>query len=530
MGDSYPQLKSQQELIIKVIHEEEHSFLRTLEKGIGLLDDIVKKVQKGNQKIISGKIVFELYDTYGFPPDLTQLIVKEHKLDIDTPGFNEEMLKQKNRSREDAAKEAGDWTVLNTSQESLFVGYDHLNTEVKINRFRKVSLKGKEFYQVVLNKTPFYAESGGQVGDKGYIENGKERIDIIDTLKDNELTIHLITKLPQDTTAIFQAVVNSGERINTAANHSATHLLHNALRSVLGKHVEQKGSLVHPDYLRFDFSHFQKLSSEEILTIEKMVNDKIRENIPLDDRRKVPIDEARSMGAMALFGEKYGNEVRVIRFNDSIELCGGTHVSATGQIGFFKIIKEGAIAAGIRRIEAITGEKCQDFILNMNNTIQSLQHFFPGGKELIDSVEGLISANAELNKTLEKFQSEKLNSLKDELVAKIETQGEIKFLGDLVQVAKAEDLKDLAFKLKNSAEKFIILGAAIDGKAHLCIYLSDNLVKDKQLNAAQLIRDFAKDIRGGGGGQAFLATAGGSYPEGLQTAINKAREFVAGLG
>lgn len=531
MGESYPEIVSQENLIVKVIHEEEHSFLRTLEKGIGLLDEIVKKTVEAKQKTISGKTVFELYDTYGFPPDLTQLIVKEHNLEIDTPGFDKEMLKQKSRSREDAVKEAGDWTVLHSSQEHEFVGYDQLSAEIKINRYRKVKLKGNVFFQLIFDKTPFYAESGGQVGDKGYIESNNERVEIIDTIKENDLTIHLSKKLPSVPDITFNAVVNSGQRISTAANHSATHLLHYALRAVLGPHVEQKGSLVHPDHLRFDFAHFQKLSAEEIVAIENMVNNKIRENIRLDDLRRVPIEEARSMGAMALFGEKYGNEVRVIRFNDSIELCGGTHVSATGQIGFFKIIKEGAIAAGIRRIEAITGEKCQEYILKMNQTIQSLQQLFPGGKEITTSVEGLISANADLSKKLEKIEAEKLNSLKNELTNKIETLGAIKFLGEVVQVTKADDLKELSFKLKNSAEDlFIILGAEIDAKAHLCIHLSDSLVKEKQLNAAQLIRDFAKEIRGGGGGQAFLASAGGSYPEGLQTAIDKAREWVMNNG
>ncbi len=526
MGESYPELKSQEELISKVIREEEQSFLRTLEKGIRLLEDIIKKTLDNNQDFISGKTVFELYDTYGFPPDLTQLMVKEHKLNIDTPGFNEEMFKQKSRSREDAVKEAGDWTTLNPSQDNEFIGYDQLSAKIRINKYRKVSLKGKELFQMVFDQTPFYAESGGQVGDKGYIGNREERIEIIDTLKENELTIHLSKKLPIDPTAQFEAVVNSGQRINTAANHTATHLLHQALRSVLGTHVEQKGSLVHPDYLRFDFAHYQKLSGEDILRIEEIVNSRIRENIPLEDRRNVPISEARSMGAMALFGEKYGDDVRVIRFNDSIELCGGTHVSATGQIGFFKIVKESAIAAGIRRIEAISGEKCQEYILTMDRTLQSLMELFPGGKDVVQSVENLILSHAELSKKLEKTVSEKLNTLKNELVGKIESFGETHFLGQIVEVEKAEDIKDLSFRLKNAEEDlFIILGSDIEGKAHLTIQISDRLVKARQLNAGSLIRQLAKEINGGGGGQPFFATAGGSSPEGLQNAIDKAREL-----
>jgi len=527
MGGSFPELKSQQSLIEKVIQEEEISFLRTLETGIRLLDQLSEKAVSNKQKKISGKDVFTLYDTYGFPIDLTQLILREKNLLADTEGFEKEMEEQKSRSRNDAVKETSDWTVLLNGQDNLFVGYDSLEADVNILRYRKLKVKGKELYQLVFDKTPFYAESGGQVGDTGYITDGEEKISIVDTVKENNLVIHISSKLPTKPDKTFKAVINGGERINTAANHSATHLLHFALRKILGTHVEQKGSLVNPEYLRFDFSHFQKVSDEEIRAVEILINKMIRGNIPLDESRNVPAKEALKMGAMALFGEKYGDSVRVIKFDESVELCGGTHARSTGEIGFFKITKESAIAAGIRRIEGITGIKAQEYIFDQVDQLRKISEITGTTGELIPAIEKLVAENQNLTKQIESISLEKLSSLRTELIGKIETIGDIRYLSCMVQVDKAGLLRDLAFQVKGDMENlFLVLGTEIDGKANLAVMISNKLVETKGLNASNIIREISKEIEGGGGGQAFFATAGGKKPEGLKKALERVREFL----
>ena len=527
MGESFPELLSQQSLIEKVIQEEELSFLRTLETGIRLLDQLAEKATSNKKIIVSGKDAFTLYDTYGFPIDLTQLILKEKNLQVDIVGFEKEMDAQKSRSRTDAVKETGDWTNIADGNENVFVGYDRFESEIKIIRYRQIKLKGKELFQLVFDTTPFYAESGGQVGDTGYITDGNEKIHIVDTIKENNLVIHLSNQLPANPGNAFKAVINGGARLSTASNHSATHLTHYALRKVLGTHVEQKGSLVCPDYFRFDFSHFQKLSDEEIRTIEVMVNNMIRENIPLDEQRNVPVKEALSMGAMALFGEKYGESVRVIRFDESVELCGGTHVKSTGEIGFFKIIKESAIASGIRRIEGISGIKAQEYIFDQIDQLRKIAEITGTTGDLIPSVEKLVNENENLNKQLESISLEKLSSLRAELSGKIEEIGDIRFLSAMVKVDKAGLLRDLAFQIKGDMENlFLVLGAEIDGKANLAVMISNKLVDTKGLNASSIIREISKDIQGGGGGQPFFATAGGKSPSGLQKALEKAKGFI----
>jgi alanyl-tRNA synthetase len=528
MGDSYPELKSQQSLIEKVIQEEELSFLRTLETGIRLLDSLTEKAKAKNQTTIKGIDIFILYDTYGFPLDLTQLILREKNLIADTDGFENEMKAQKSRSRNDAVKETSDWTVLDTGQENVFVGYDHPETEIKILRYRQIKVKGQDLYQMVFNKTPFYAESGGQVGDSGYITDGTTEIAVLDTIKENNLVIHLSNELPSDPKSSFKAIINNRLRHSTESNHSATHLLHFAIRKILGTHVEQKGSLVNPDYLRFDFSHFQKVSDEEIRAIEILVNQLVRQDIPLNEIRDVPVKQALNMGAMALFGEKYGDSVRVIRFDESVELCGGTHVKSTGEIGFFKITKESAIAAGIRRIEAITGIKSQEFVFDKIDQLKKLLEITGSTGELIPAVEKLISENQKLTKQLDSYSLEKLSSIKTELLGKIQDIGDIRFLACMVSIDKANLLRDLAFQVKGDMDNlFLVLGCEIDGKANLAVMISNKLVETKGLNASNIIREISKEIQGGGGGQPFFATAGGKNPAGLQKAIDRAREFIS---
>ncbi len=530
MGDSYPELKSQQELIEKVIKEEEQAFLRTLDKGISMLEDLAVNAKSAGMNSISGKDAFVLYDTYGFPYDLTRLILHEKDMNVSEDEFNTEMKKQKSRSRKDAEQETEDWIELNPEKDSKFVGYDTLETTVKILKYRKIKIKNKELIQLVFDHTPFYPESGGQVGDKGYIDNGSDKVHILNTTKENELIVHIAEKLPAKPYTEFRAVVSSGLRVNTANNHTATHLLHYALRKVLGDHVEQKGSLVHPDYLRFDFSHFQKPDEKEIREIEKIVNQKIRDNIKLEEKRDLSMNEAANMGAIALFGEKYGEKVRVIRFGDSIELCGGTHVRATGQIGFFKITKETAIAAGIRRIEAITGEKFQQFFFDQTDTMKEIGELVPKSKNLKDSVKKILDENASIHKKLEELEKEKMKDVKNDLKKSIIKTGDINFIGEKINITNAADLRDLSFQLKGEAENlFLILGAEINGKANLSVLISDSLIEKKKLNAAELIKDFAKEIMGGGGGQPFFATAGGKNPQGIEKAIQKAKNFVENL-
>jgi len=527
MGDAFNELIKQKEIIKKVIYEEEVSFLRTLEKGIKLLDKVIKTEKDNNQKVVEGAAVFLLYDTFGFPYDLTELILKEHGLEINKSGFDEAMKLQKMMSKDAAVEDKDDWVIISEDDVEEFIGYDRTEADVKITRYRKVNIKGKDFYHLVFNFTPFYAESGGQVGDKGYIEAGTDKTEIIDTQKEHNVIIHIAKKLPVDTNAVFKAFVSSKQRKLTMANHSATHLMHKVLRDILGNHVEQKGSLVNSKHLRFDFSHFQKMTKEEILQVEKTVNDKIRRNILLDEKRAIPMADAKEMGATALFGEKYGDLVRVIKFDDSIELCGGTHVAATGEIGFFKIVSESAIAASIRRIEAITSVEAEKFIYNKIQLIEDIHSYFKTSKDLKISIEKTLEENKLLKKQVEEFEREKVKILKQRLKQNVKDINGINVIAEKVEVNNAGQIKDMAFQLKGEIENlFFITAANINGKVNLTIIISDNLVKDRGLNAGQIIREIAKEVKGGGGGQAGFASAGGSDASGIENALKKAVEFV----
>jgi alanyl-tRNA synthetase len=527
MGDAFPELVSQQVLIEKVIKEEEESFLRTLSTGIRLLDDIIAKAKRAGRKDIEGKDAFVLYDTFGFPLDLTELIARENDLSVDEKGFAIEMEAQKNRSRNAAAQETDDWVEIRKIEQTEFLGYDKLEAEIKIARYRKVKQAKKSFYQLVFDQTPFYGESGGQVGDTGYIEFDGEKTNIFDTQKENNLIVHLTEKLPASPEETFNAVVNLQKRKSTANNHTATHLLHAALRQVLGTHVEQKGSLVNSDHLRFDFSHFQKMTDEEIDQVEKIVNEKIRENAALEENRAMPIDEAKNLGAMMLFGEKYGDKVRVVKFGESVELCGGTHVNATGQIGLFKIVSESAIAAGVRRIEAITAAHAEKFVNDQINTLKSIQDTIKGSKDILGSVLSLIKENSELSKQIEVFNRERLKIVKSNLKSRILQEHGVNIISAQIDVDNAGMIKDLAFQLKGEVENlYLVLGAEIDGKPNLTIMISENIVADKGLNASQIVREAGREIQGGGGGQPFYATAGGKDASGLQSAIEKALSFL----
>lgn len=518
MGSAYPELTAQQSLIEKVIKEEEESFLRTLETGIRLLDKLMSDVKASKSTTLSGKDVFTLYDTYGFPVDLTELILRENGLEADIEGFNAAMQQQKERARNAAAVETGDWVILK-DQESTFVGYDFTTCEAEILKYRQVSQKGKTYYQLVLDKTPFYAQMGGQVGDSGYIEADGIRLAIETVNKENNLSVHISSKLPADPTAVFTAVVDVENRKATSRNHSATHLLHEALRDVLGTHVEQKGSLVCPENLRFDFAHFQKVSPEEIREVEKRVNAAIRSNMPLDEHRNTPIAEARAMGAMALFGEKYGEEVRVIRFGTSAELCGGTHVGATGEIGSFRIVSESSIAAGIRRIEAITGSAADEQYFSMQDELKAIRSYFNNTPNVATAIEKLVAENQEVQKKLEALTAEKTLQLKANLQKDALDVNGVKlivFEGE----ASPETVKNMAFQLRSEQPTGLafIAGSVEEGKPLLTVTFSDDLTA-KGLNAGQLVREVAKAIQGGGGGQAHFATAGGKNPAGLKDAV-----------
>lgn len=527
MGKHFPELIKQRDLIEKVVKEEENSFLRTLANGIKLLDQIIEKTKADDFKVVQGKVAFELYDTYGFPLDLTELILKENDLVVNRREFNEAMEAQKNRSRSATAMETGDWIEILKDDVEEFVGYDYITTDVKITRYRKMNIKGKDLFQLVFNITPFYGESGGQVGDTGYIEANGEKISITDTKKETGLIIHIADELPSDPTLTFKAVVNAGERQLIANNHTATHLLHAALREVLGDHVEQKGSLVNTDHLRFDFAHFQKLTEEEIAKVEEIVNLKIRENATCEIRNGIPMQEAVDLGAMALFGEKYGDLVRVVKLNKSVELCGGTHVKATGQIGLFKFTSEGAISAGVRRIEAITADKAEKYINDKLNTLKEIERTFKSNQNLLKNIEALISENSEMKKGLEAFQKNQLKLVKNTLKSEIsETKG-VNFISKKMNVKSAGDIKDIAFSLKAEVDNLVfIAGADLGGKANLTIMFSDNLVKEYGLNAGVIVREAAKEIKGGGGGQAFFASAGGKDPKGIDAAISTAKKMI----
>jgi alanyl-tRNA synthetase len=527
MGDAFPELVSQQTLIEKVIHEEEDSFLRTLETGIRLLDDLVAKAKTAKKTEISGENIFTLYDTFGFPFDLTSLILREKGMSVDETGFNTEMEKQKERSRNAAAQETDDWVELKKIEQVEFVGYDQLEAEVQISRYRKVTQKNKEFYHLVFDKTPFYGESGGQVGDSGYIIADGHRTKILDTQKENNLTIHIVAKLPENPAATFVAVVDAGSRGQTMNNHTATHLLDHALREVLGTHVEQKGSLVNSEYLRFDFAHFQKVSREELDQIQARVNQLIRENHAREENRAVSFDDAKAMGAIALFGEKYGDFVRVIKFGESVELCGGTHVPATGQIGQFIITSESAISAGVRRIEAITGQRAEEFVKKHLDELAEVKVVLNNTQNLKKSVEDLVAQNSRLQKQIEEFERKAASGIKEELKNKVQNINGVNVIAEVIHLDSAQAVKDLAFQLKGEVDNlFLALGSAIGGKPSITVMISDNLVAEKGLNAGTIIREAAKEMQGGGGGQAFYATAGGKDLNGLATAVAKAKAFV----
>jgi len=524
MGRQFPELEAQKGLIEKVIQEEEISFLRTLETGIVKFNDFASKNPSGS--VVPGAFAFELFDTFGFPIDLTQLIAREQGLTVDMDGFAENLRQQKERSRSAASVEASDWIEVMEDDQQDFVGYDFLDANVKIARYREVQTKGKKQYQLIFNLTPFYAESGGQVGDTGFITAGDDRIEILDTRKEHGVTVHFADKLPNDLEATFKAEVNGGKRISTMRNHTATHLLHAALRSVLGTHVEQKGSLVNEKYLRFDFSHFAKVTEEELAKIERIVNDKILENINRDIK-VLPIEEAKKLGAMALFGEKYGDVVRVITFDPaySVELCGGTHVPATGNIGLFRISSEGAVAAGIRRIEAITGEAVENQIRMESELIQQVKDLLKSPNDPIKGLQQLIEDKNLLEKKLEQFNREKAGSIRKSLEASIESTGNLKRIIQEIDLDVPELVKNIAFDLKaQHPELLIVLGHFSAGKPMLTVALGEQAL-EAGLNAGNIVRDLAKEIQGGGGGQNFYATAGGSKPEGMKSALDKARSL-----
>ena len=527
MGDAYPELIKGKDLIQRVIKEEEESFLRTLETGIRLLE---KKIEElGSNKTLSGDDAFVLYDTYGFPLDLTALILSEHGCGLDEEGFNVAMEAQRARARNAAALDTEDWVILREG-ETTFLGYDYTECDTEILRYRKVKQKNKEYYQVVLSSTPFYAEMGGQVGDSGYLTDGTTKYEVFDTKRENNLPVHLMTKLPEDASCELTAVINVEKRHAAEANHTATHLLHEALREILGTHVEQKGSFVSPDVLRFDFSHFSKVEPSDLRKVEQLVNERIRENFPREEFRNVPIAEAQSMGAMALFGEKYGEEVRVLKYGTSIELCGGTHVSATGRIGFFRIISESSVAAGVRRIEAVTGAGAEKMLYQVEDLLKEVKELFNNNPQIITAIKKTIEENAELAQQVQAALKEKVASVKQHLLSQREELGGVRIF-KVQQNVSAELIKDLAFQIAGElTESFIFIGATDEGgKPNLTLMLSRDLVESKGWNASNILRSAAKHIQGGGGGQPHFATAGGKRVEGLDEAVQQILNETVGV-
>ncbi len=525
MGATFPEMTSQQTLIENVIREEEQSFLRTLDQGLVLLENLM---QNSESKTISGEKAFELYDTFGFPIDLTGLILRENGYQLDEKGFEAELKKQKDRSRAATQVSAGDWTEIKAVKEEAFIGYDELESSAYISRYRKVDSKKKgEMYQLVLDQTPFYPEGGGQVGDKGVLMTADgEAIKVMDTKKENNLIIHFTKKLPVNPEAEIKAIVNNRERANTAGNHTATHLLHQALRSILGTHVEQKGSMVNGNYLRFDFSHFSKLTPEEIEKVENFVNARIRENLRLEEQRNTSYESALEQGAIALFGEKYGDSVRAIKFGDSMELCGGTHVSNTSDIWYFKITGEAAVASGIRRIEAITGEAAMQYFQEQASTLTEIKNGLKNSNDPVKAIQNLQEENNELKKQVESLLRDKAKALKTELRSKIENINGVNFLSKKVDL-DANGIKDLAYQLGEEFDDlYILFGTEQNGKALLSCYISKGLVEKSDLNAGQIVRELGKYIQGGGGGQAFFATAGGKKPEGIDEALQHAKDYL----
>jgi len=527
MGEAYPELVAQKELIYKVMREEEESFLRTLETGISLLDKIITENKTNNKTEVSGRVAFVLYDTFGFPLDLTELILKENEMSVNKAEFETEMEAQKERARNATSIQTDDWVVLRSDDKEEFVGYDYQSVEVDIVKYRKVTAKNQELFQLVFNVTPFYGESGGQVGDTGWIESDEEKIKIIDTKKENNLIVHLAKSIPANPTAKFKAIINAENRQQIACNHSATHLLHQALRHVLGKHVEQKGSMVHSEYLRFDFSHFQKVSPEEIIEVEKMVNRLIRQNLPLHENREVPVSKAQEMGAMALFGEKYGDVVRTIQFGTSLELCGGTHVKATGEIGMFKIISESSTSAGVRRIEAVTAEKSEQFFYNQTALLKEIQTMLKNPANLQKSMQTMFEENAAMSKELDQMRQSMMSIEKHNMNSKAVEINDIRIVSGMVKPILQDVLKDFAYQLRGEQTNFIgILGANVKGNPQIAVIISDELIASKQLNAVEVIRHISKEIQGGGGGQPFFATAGGKNLAGLDKALQQGLDFV----
>lgn len=524
MGEAFPELVKQQQLIENVIKEEELSFLRTLEQGLVMLENIVTQ---SKDKEISGVKAFELYDTFGFPIDLTALILKEKGYSLNIAEFEAELKKQKERSRAATQVSSGDWEEINEVDEDAFVGYDQLETQVKIAKYRKVETKKQgTLYQIVFTKTPFYPEGGGQVGDKGYLTSGEEKISIIDTKKESNQIIHFAKKLPQNISGSFTAVVDASARTKTAANHTATHLLHQALRHILGTHVEQKGSMVQPNYMRFDFSHFSKLSSEEIEKVEQFVNDRIQEGLQLEEQRNIAYQHALDQGAIALFGEKYGDSVRAIRFGESMELCGGTHVKNTADIWYFKITGESAVASGIRRIEAITGDAVKEYFTKQTELLEEVQSLLKNAKDPVKAISGLQDENADLKKQVEALLKDKTKNLKSEIKNEIQEINGIQFLAKKVDL-DAGGIKDLAFQLGGEIDDlFLLFGTEQKGKALLSCYISKELVETKDLNAGTIVRELGKYIQGGGGGQPFFATAGGKNPAGIPEALKEAKKYI----
>lgn len=524
MGEAYPELEREKKLITNVIREEEKAFLKTLEQGLVLLDNLIASA---TSKEISGAKVFELYDTFGFPIDLTALILRERGYTLNEKEFEKELQNQKNRSRAATKVETDDWQILQEGTDAQFIGYDTLEAAVQITRYRKVeSKKDGVMYQLVLNQTPFYPEGGGQVGDQGILQSGNEVIQVLNTRKENNLIVHFTKKIPSDLKLPLRAVVNSDARYRTASNHSATHLLHQALRHVLGTHVAQKGSLVHPDYLRFDFSHFAKLTDEELKAVQDFVNARISENISLEENRNMPYQQAIEEGAIALFGEKYDSNVRVIRFGDSMELCGGTHVVRTSDIWFFIIVSESAVASGIRRIEAITGDAAKEYLNQRSQEYETIRKVLNNSKEPLKAIETLQEENKQLQKEINQLFKEKIKSLKSNLKDEIKEIDGINFLSKQIEL-DAAGMKDLAFELSGEVDNlFLVMGAEVDGKALLTCYISKELVSERNLNAGSIIRELGKHIQGGGGGQAFFATAGGKNPKGIPEALKRAKDFI----
>ena len=540
LKDVFPELHKQVDYVQRVVQEEEQSFLRTLENGIKRIEEVFKPgfrehaektygLKGIREKWIPGVVAFELLDTFGFPLDLTSLIARERGFTVDEEGFAAEMQKQKTRSKADAAKETGDWIAVGDDVKTEFLGYEYLSSPARIVKYRKVKQKGRELFQLVLDRTPFYAESGGQVGDTGAFVSGDERIVVIDTRKENDLIVHFTEKLPSRIDATFQVEVDAKRRRQTMNNHSATHLVHAALRQVLGKHVEQKGSLVNEKILRFDFSHFAAMTDQEISKVEMIVNEKVRENIALNEQRNVPIEKAKGMGAMALFGEKYGEFVRVITFDPkySVELCGGTHVAATGQIGMFKIISESSVAAGVRRIEAVTAEGAQEFFNGSLAVLSEIKSLLKNPKDVAASVQGLIEEKHALEKKLEQFNQERANALKDQLARKATKSNGHTLILEKVSVADADSLKNIAYALRNQFDDLLlILAADVDSKPQVTVMIGEKLAATNKFHAGNMVKELAREIDGGGGGQPFFATAGGKNLNGLNAVLEKARKLI----